>query len=84
MKRHAPSRRPEDVEAIFVKDYYSLAFINGRKAFYVSGSDVYGPMGRELVPFAREEEAAQFLKDHQGKSLFRFGEITREILEALQ
>jgi nitrous oxide reductase accessory protein NosL len=84
MKRHAPSRRPEDVEAIFVKDDYSLAFINGRKAFYVSGSDVYGPMGRELIPFAREEEAAQFLKDHQGKSLFRFGEITREILEALQ
>lgn len=84
MKRYAPARRPEEVEAVFVKDYYSLEFIDGRKAFYVSGSDVYGPMGRELVPFGREKDAAQFLKDHKGKSLFRFGEITGEILEGLQ
>jgi len=84
MKRYATDRRPEDVEAVFVKDYYSLEFIDGRKAFYVEGSDVYGPMGRELVPFGREEDARQFLKDHKGKSLIRFGEITPEVLERLQ
>lgn len=84
MKRYAPARRAEDVEAVFVKDYYSLEVIDGRTAFYVEGSDVYGPMGRELVPFGREENARQFLKDHKGKSLFRFGEITTEILEELQ
>jgi nitrous oxide reductase accessory protein NosL len=84
MKRYAPAKRPEDVEEVFVKDYYSLEFIDGRKAFYVTGSDVYGPMGDELVPFRREKDARQFLKDHKGKSLFRFGEITTEVLEGLQ
>jgi copper chaperone NosL len=84
MKRYAPARRPEDVEAVFVKDYYSLAVIDGRAAFYVEGSDVFGPMGRELVPFGREKDARQFLKDHKGKSLFRFGEITTEVLKGLQ
>jgi nitrous oxide reductase accessory protein NosL len=67
-----------------VKDYYSLEVIDGRTAFYVEGSDVYGPMGRELVPFGREKDARQFMKDHKGKSLFRFGEITTEILAGLQ
>jgi len=84
MKRYAPARRPEDVEAVFVKDYYSLGFIDGRTAFYVEGSDVYGPMGRELIAFGREKDARQFMKDHKGKSMFRFGEIATEILEELQ
>ena len=67
-----------------MKDYYSLEFIDGRTAFYVEGSDVYGPMGKELVPFGREKDARQFLKDHKGKSLLRFGEITKEVLKGLQ
>ncbi|HEY5765526.1 MAG TPA: nitrous oxide reductase accessory protein NosL [Candidatus Deferrimicrobiaceae bacterium] len=84
MRRYAPARRPEDVEAVFVKDYYSLEFIDGRTAFYAEGSDVYGPMGRELVPFEREKEARQFLRDHKGRSLYRFGEITAEVLGKLR
>ena len=84
MKRYTPARRPEEVEAVFVKDYYSLEFIDGRTAFYVTGSDVYGPMGKELIAFGNERDARQFLKDHKGKSLLRFGEITPRILEGLQ
>lgn len=84
MKRYAPARRPEEVRAVFVKDYYTLEFIDGRAAFYVTGSDVYGPMGKELIPFARETDARQFMKDHKGKTLLRFGEVTAELLEGLQ
>ena len=84
MKRYAPARRPEEVEAVFVKDYYSLEFIDGRTAFYVTGSDVYGPMGKELIAFGREQDARQFLKDHKGKALLRFGEVTKDVLEALE
>jgi len=84
MKRYTPARRPEDLEAVFVKDYYSLEFIDGRTAFYVTGSDVYGPMGKELIAFGREQDARQFMKDHKGKTLLRFGEITPRILEGLQ
>lgn len=84
LKRFAPARRPEEVEAVLVKEYYSLESVDGRKAFYVTGSDVYGPMGKELVPFRREEDARQFLKDHKGKSILRFREVTTDMLEALQ
>jgi nitrous oxide reductase accessory protein NosL len=84
MKRYAPSRRQEEVQAAFVKDYYSLEFIDGRTAFYVTGSDVYGPMGKELVPFGSEKNARQFMKDHAGNALLRFHEVTPEILKALQ
>ena len=52
-----------------------MEFIDGRKAFYGSGSDTYGPMGKELIPFEKETQAQEFLKDHKGKTVLTFGEI---------
>lgn len=72
------------VEEVFVKDYYSQDWIDGQEAFYVLGSDVYGPMGHELIPFSSQAAAENFLKDHHGKKIFRFAEITPEIIESLR
>ena len=74
--------RPETA-AVFVTDYYSLENIEGTRAYYVIGSDVFGPMGKELIPFGKEAEAREFLKDHKGKRILRFQEITPEILKTL-
>jgi copper chaperone NosL len=80
---YAPSRRPSDVAAIYVTDYYSLTPTDGKGAWYVLGSDVYGPMGRELIPFASETEAKEFMTDHKGKRLLRFADVTGDILRGL-
>ena len=47
------------------------------------GSDVLGPMGKEFIPFGKEAEARQFMKDHQGKVILRFGEITRDMIDKM-
>ena len=52
---------------IWVREYYGLEWLDGRKAFYVVGSDVYGPMGEEFVPFQDRSTAESFLKDHHGR-----------------
>ncbi len=83
-EKYDRSRKRGEIAAVYVKDYYSLAFIDGRAAFYVVGSDIRGPMGKELVPFARKGDADGFLADHQGKRVLRFGEITRGILKGLE
>ena len=82
--KYDPSRKRSDITAIVVKDYYSLAFIDGKQAFYVIGSTVFGPMGKELVPFARRADAEGFLQDHQGKRIVHFGEITAATLKELR
>ena len=61
---------------IWVRNYYTLDYIDGRKAVYVVGSDVMGPMGEELIPFATLQEAENFKKDHHGKEILRFDEIS--------
>lgn len=84
LKKYAPARTQTMITAIQVKDYYSLKPIDGRAAFYVIGSDVYGPMGKELVSFEKQPDAQAFLRDHKGKSVLRFNEITPVLLKSLE
>lgn len=82
--KFTPGRKQADIVALAVKEYYSLKMIDAKSAFYVSGSNVYGPMGHELVPFATEKDATAFMKDHKGKRLLRFKEITPAVIASLQ
>jgi copper chaperone NosL len=54
-----------------------------RTAFFVIWSDVYGPMGHELIPFENEADAKQFMKEHKGKRILRFQEIRPKIIHSL-
>jgi copper chaperone NosL len=77
--------QPRDtIKDILVKDYYTLKWIDGREAFYVAGSDVYGPMGYELIPFSTREAAQSFLQDHHGKQIVSFAEIDEALIESLR
>jgi copper chaperone NosL len=82
-RTYAPTKRAADIAALYVTDYYSLTLVDGKTAWYVIGSDVLGPMGRELIPLAAEKEARQFMVDHKGKRLLRFAEVTAEALKGL-
>ncbi|GAB6042545.1 nitrous oxide reductase accessory protein NosL [Endothiovibrio diazotrophicus] len=83
LPRYAPGHQQEDIAAIAVTDYYGLAHIDAHDALFVIGSDVYGPMGHELVPLATREDAEEFMADHAGRRILRFDEITPEILQDL-
>ena len=80
---YAPGRTRSDVAAVWATDYYSLKWTDGAKAVFVRGSDVLGPMGNELIPFAKENEAREFMKDHKGEALLRFAEVTPDIVKNL-
>jgi copper chaperone NosL len=81
--QYSPSKSQQDIAAIYVTEYYDLKLIDGLEAYYVIGSDVYGPMGRELVPFESEEEAEEFLKDHNGKMVVRFTDVKPDLIKTL-
>jgi nitrous oxide reductase accessory protein NosL len=83
IKRYSPGRNGADIVALTVREYYSLKTIDAKSAFFVAGSTVKGPMGRELVPFATEADAASFMKDHGGKKVLRFKDVTPAILKTL-
>ena len=73
----------DSIVEILVQDYYSAKTIDAKEAFYVIGSDVYGPMGYELIAFKDEDAAKRFMLDHRGKEVLRFEEITPKIIQSL-
>jgi len=81
--RYLPGKRQADMVALGVKEYYSLEIVDPRGAYFVIGSDVYGPMGSELIPFKTEKDAQAFKLDHKGKRILRFNEITLQLIRTL-
>ena len=83
LPKFAPGHRRDDIAGIHVTDFYNLARIDARQAFFVAGSDVLGPMGHELVPLASKADADDFMKDHKGKKLYTFDRIPAGLPYAL-
>lgn len=74
----------ETLNDIYVKDYYSQQWIDAYSSFYVIGSDVLGPMGHELIPFEKRDGAENFLKDHKGKQILVFSEISLIMIKKMK
>ena len=68
------------VQEIYVTEYYRTQLVPARDVFYVIGSDVYGPMGKELIPIAGQKNADTFMQDHNGRSVLSFDQLTIELL----
>jgi len=71
------------ISEITVSDYYTLEEIPAKEAFYVLDSDIFGPMGRELIPFKSQKSAKAFMDDHNGKAMVKFDQITDKMVMAL-
>ena len=83
LAKYAPGHQREDITGIHVTDFYNLERVDARKAWFVTGSDVLGPMGHEFVPLATREDADDFFKEHKGKRLLTFAQVTPEMPDAL-
>lgn len=70
----------KNYENMYVTDYFTTKKVDARRAYYVIGSDVYGPMGKELIAFESDEAAYNFKNDHFGKKVMLFSQLTDEVL----
>jgi nitrous oxide reductase accessory protein NosL len=84
IQKYPAARNQASISVVTVKDYYTLKPVDARKASFVLGGDVYGPMGKELVPFEKPADAQAFLKDHKGKKILRFVDVTPALLKSME
>lgn len=69
----------KNITKMLVTDYYTQKAFDARDAYFVIGSNIYGPMGNELIPFATKEEAQNFKEDHEGKKVLKFSDIKESL-----
>jgi len=83
LPQYNPSKKTTDVADIVVVDYSTLKPTDGRKAYYVVGSVVFGPMGQEFFPFKEEAAAREFMRENKGKEIVRFEQLNPEVVKEL-
>lgn len=83
VSKYTPSKAGQDIASLEVTDYYAVSLIDAKEAWYVIGSDVFGPMGHELIPFETQVSAKEFLEDHKGTHILRFQDVTEDTIKAL-
>ncbi|MDH3329227.1 MAG: nitrous oxide reductase accessory protein NosL [Desulfobulbaceae bacterium] len=72
----------DDIAKIWVRDFNSSEWLDAKSAHFVVGSDVMGPMGKELIPFQEQSAAESFQQEHGGQ-LAAFDSINMETLKPL-
>lgn len=83
IKKYDSSKSRDQIAAVQVKDYASRTDTDAYSAHYVIWSDVYGPMGHEPIPFTRKTDAQKFLKEHKGKKIVRFQDVSLIMIDSL-
>ena len=73
----------EEVGVITVTDFNTLDAIDGRKAYYVYGSNKISPAGDDLAPFATREDAEAYSKANRGMRIFKFDEVKNSLIRLL-
>ncbi|HIP14150.1 MAG TPA: hypothetical protein EYG74_01510 [Sulfurimonas autotrophica] len=76
-------QHPENIKNILVQEYYTQKVIDAKKAYFVLGSDIYGPMGNELIAFKDRASAKQFYLDHKAKKILKFDAIKQAMVYKL-
>ena len=73
----------EDIKDLRVQDYNTLDVVDAKEAFYVFGSRRISPKGDDLVPFATEQGAKEFIEKDGGKRIMRFNDFKLNLMDFL-
>ncbi len=68
------------VAGIYFKDYLKASWLEADKAFFVTGSEVRGPMGIQFLPVDSQQAAEELKKQAKGKEVVHFKMINRQYL----
>jgi nitrous oxide reductase accessory protein NosL len=78
---------PEKVEIelkpianIYFKDYFKGSWLEAEKTFFVTGSEIKGPMGVQFLPVDSEQAAVELRKQGKGKDIIHFKMLNRQYM----
>ncbi len=71
---------PKAISKIYFKDYLKESWLEADKTFFVSGTEVMGPMGIEFLPVDSEQAANELNKQEEGKDIVHFKKINQHYM----
>jgi len=68
------------IAKIYFKDYLKESWLEAGKTFFVTGSEIMGPMGIEFLPVDSEQAAKGLKKQEKGKDIIHFKKLNRQYI----
>lgn len=68
------------VTGVYFKDYLKGGWFEADKTFFVTGSEIRGPMGIQFLPVDSEQVAVNLKKQAHGKDVVHFKMIDRQYM----
>jgi len=68
------------ITKIYFKDYLKENWLEADKTFFVTGSEIMGPMGVEFLPVDSEQAATALKKQEKGQDIIHFKAINRQYM----
>ncbi len=72
--------KPKPVAKIYFKDYLKESWLEADKTFFVTGSEIMGPMGVQFLPVDSEQAAEELKKQEKGKDIIHFKKLNRQYM----
>jgi len=70
----------QPVANIYFKDYLKEHWLEAGKTFFVTGSEIMGPMGIEFLPVDSMQAAEEIKTQEKGQNIIHFKEINRQYM----
>jgi len=68
------------IAKIYFRDYVKEGWLESGKTFFVTGSEIMGPMGIEFLPVDSEQAAKEIKKQAKGQNITHFKGINRQYM----
>ncbi len=78
----SPEQKGKEISTVWVKDFNNGKWLNAKDAYFVCGSEIMGPMGKELIPFSDHMAAMTFQKSNGG-DIAKYSDISMATLKPL-
>lgn len=81
ISKYQPAQTRDTVKQVWVTEYYSTKPMDAKEALFVTGANVTGPMGLDIVPVKGLEAAENLMRDYKGKQIVPLDRITDDMIE---
>ncbi len=81
---HIQNTKEKEIAKVFVTDYKTKKLIDSQTAYYVFGSTLMSVGGDDVIPFASQKDAQDFMNQHKGKQIYRIDRMSEKFIDFLE
>jgi len=81
---HVQNTKEKEVAKVYVTDYKTKKLIDTQKAYYVFGSTLMSVGGDDIIPFAHQKDAQEFMQQYKGKKIYTIERMSEKFIDFLE